>query len=328
MKVPGFRFWAVLLLLALGAGCRTGALRRSLRPDHADFLSKVRYIITRSEEKVFLTLPETKRDDFIDEFWKRRNPDPYSEQNEFKTEYYSRLETADRLFRHEGKPGWLTDRGRIYILFGPPLDRIINPISQDSAERCGEIWYYGGFPVVFRDSNCSGTFELVTYDLTGIREYNLVYMQQLNSAQNMAQQTAYRKREPFDFQARLDVTSSGEDGIQGVVRLSVPYAGIWFREPEVGSLVTALEVEIELRDGAGLTRWRFDGVFDVAAREEILEQGQNSSFIRDIPFALTGTGGALPEGKSELRLRLKNRTGGEERTRTLEVRLGRSEAGR
>jgi GWxTD domain-containing protein len=328
MKGHGFRCCAVLILLAVGMGCRTGALRRNLRPEHADFLSKVRYIITRSEEKVFLSLPESKREDFIEEFWKRRNPDPYSEQNEFKNEYYSRLETADRLFRNEGKPGWLTDRGRIYILFGPPLDRIIDPISRNSEERCGEIWYYGGFPVVFRDWNCSGTFQLVTYDLTSIRQYNLIYMQQLNSAQDAAQHTAYRKREPFDFRARLDVASSGPERFEGVIRLSIPYAGIWFREPEVGSLVTALEVEIELRDGAGLTRWRYDGAFDVTAREEILEQEKDSSFIREIPFALAATAGGPSEGKSELRIRLKNRTGGEERSRTLEVRLGRSRARR
>ncbi len=50
-------------------------------------------------------------------------------------------------------------------------------------ERCSEIWYYGGFPVVFRDPECSGHLELMTYDLSAIREYNLSYMHELSRAQ-------------------------------------------------------------------------------------------------------------------------------------------------
>jgi GWxTD domain-containing protein len=191
------------LLAAAGAACRAGALRRSLAPDHAEFLSRVQYIITRSEEKIFLELPASQRDAFIAEFWKRRDPDPYSAENEFRDEYFSRLETADRLFAGEGKPGWLTDRGRIHILFGPPLDRIINPIGHGSDLRCSEVWYYGGFPVVFRDPNCLGRFQLATTDLSPIREYHVIYNQELNEAQDRARKTNTRKREPFDFRGRV-----------------------------------------------------------------------------------------------------------------------------
>jgi GWxTD domain-containing protein len=324
MRALRWGFGAALILLAsAGAGCRLEALRRSLPPGHADFLSKVRYIITRPEEKVFLELPDSKRDDFIDEFWKRRNPDPYSAVNEFKIEYERRLQAANRLFVGEARPGWLTDRGRIYILFGSPLDRIINPISRSSEERCGEIWYYGGFPVAFRDRDCSGTYELVTYDLTGIRQYNLIYMHELNQAQDRAQKTSYRGRAPFDFRARVELAASDPGRIEGVIRLSIPYVGIWFKEPDVGSLVTTLEVEIELRDTAGDSRWRHDETFDVTIREEILEQEQGESLTRDIPFAITENLERLRHGKNKLQIRLKNHTGGEEQRRTLEVWLAK-----
>ena len=264
-------------------------------PDHAEFLSQARYIVTRSEEKIFLELPASQRDAFIGEFWKRRDPDPYSEENEFKVEYFSRLETANRLFAREGKPGWMTDRGRIHILFGPPFDRIINPIDGGSGERCSEIWYYGGFPVVFRDPDCSGHLELATYDLSAIREYNLSYMHELSRAQEQAQKTAYRIREPFGFRgrARLEGTRSGL--VEGMISLSIPYAGIWFEAPEVGSLVTTLEVEVDLRDAAGVSRWAHRGDFGVTSREETLEREPDRSVSPGDPLQ-PGCGRGSPAG--------------------------------
>jgi GWxTD domain-containing protein len=309
----------LILLAATGVGCRGGALRRSLAPRHAEFLSDVRYIITRSEERIFLDLPAPRRDAFIAEFWKRRDPDPYSEENEFKDEYFMRLETADRLFVGEGKPGRLTDRGRIHILFGPPLDRIINPISTDLDEWCSEVWYYGGFPVVFRDFNCLGRFELTTTDLSPIREHNVIYIHELNDAQNRAQRTYYRKREPFGFRGWVRLAGSPPGRVEGVISLSVPYACIWFEEPQVGSLLTALEVEIDLRDAGGISLWTFRESFDVSARTEILEHEQDSSYTRDIPFGLAGSADELRREKLKFEVRLRNRTGGEEMRKTLDV---------
>ena len=56
----------------------------------------------------------------------KRDPDPYSQENEFRQEFYQRIEEANRFFRSEGIPGWKTDRGRIYIFLGQP-DKIDNP---------------------------------------------------------------------------------------------------------------------------------------------------------------------------------------------------------
>jgi GWxTD domain-containing protein len=116
-------------LLAFFAGCHLYNLERNLKPPDAEFLSQVRYIITGEERKTFLELPDGDKPKFIEDFWKRRDPDPNAEENEFKVEYFKRLNKSNELFHGEGKPGWLTDRGRIYILFGPPMDRIVNPPS-------------------------------------------------------------------------------------------------------------------------------------------------------------------------------------------------------
>ena len=308
----------LILTAAGGSGCRSAARRSSLAPGHADFLSRVRYIITRSEERIFLTIPAGERETFIDEFWKRRDPDPYSVENEFKDEYFNRLETADRLFSREGKPGWLTDRGRVHVLFGPPFDRIINPIDSGYGGRCSEVWYYGGFPVLFRDPDCSGHLVLETYDLSAIREYNLSYMHQFNEAQARAQLTYSRKRVPFKFGARVRLGPGRPGRVEGVISLSIPYAAIWFESPAIGSLVTTLELEADLKDASGLGHWTHREAIEVTAREEILERApDDESFVRDVPFGLETTPASLRGKKFKFEVRLRNRTGGEEARKTI-----------
>jgi GWxTD domain-containing protein len=94
----------------------------------------VRWIITDDERKAFMQLSnEEEREQFIEAFWQRRNPDPDSEDNEFKDEHYRRIEYANEHFP-AGKPGWMTDRGRIYIVYGPP-DEIESHPSGGTYER-------------------------------------------------------------------------------------------------------------------------------------------------------------------------------------------------
>lgn len=80
------------------------------------------YIITAEERRVFesLTTPEEK-EQFIEQFWLRRDPDLRTPNNEFKEEHYRRLAYANERFQ-SGVPGWKTDRGRIYIIHGPPVE--------------------------------------------------------------------------------------------------------------------------------------------------------------------------------------------------------------
>ncbi|HET8636052.1 MAG TPA: GWxTD domain-containing protein, partial [Acidobacteriaceae bacterium] len=82
----------------------------------------VRWIITDQERKAFLSLSnDEERDAFIEQFWRRRNPDPDSPENTYREEHYRRIAYADEHFA-AGKPGQFTDRGMIYIKFGPPDD--------------------------------------------------------------------------------------------------------------------------------------------------------------------------------------------------------------
>jgi GWxTD domain-containing protein len=81
----------------------------------------VAYIITDSEKTAFLKLQtDTEREKFSELFWLRRDPTSGTVENEFKNEHYRRLGYAARFASSSGVPGWKTDRGRIYISFGPP----------------------------------------------------------------------------------------------------------------------------------------------------------------------------------------------------------------
>jgi GWxTD domain-containing protein len=94
----------------------------------------VRWIITDDERKAFMQLSNNEeRDSFIETFWQRRNPNPDSEDNEFKDEHYRRIEYANEHFP-AGKPGWMTDRGRIYIVYGA-ADEIESHPSGGTYER-------------------------------------------------------------------------------------------------------------------------------------------------------------------------------------------------
>ncbi len=311
------RLTASLLILFLAplSSCRLYNIRKELPPDYAAFLSQVRYIISNKEEKTFLKLPDSEKDQFIEEFWKRRDSDPDTEENEFKKEYFSRIDKANRLFLGEGRQGWVTDRGRIYILFGPPMQRMTYPPGSDSSGRCGEVWYYGGFPVVFRDANCTGNYVLVTYDLTALSEVNIAYMHELSAAQAQAQapgqEIVHKEKDIFDFSLEVKTSVSEAGKVDGVAIVSIPYAGIWFQH-DAGAFRTEMEVRLELHDEKGKLTWETKETFEIALNEAELKDKRKVSYIREIPFSLSQNVEELRRGKYTFRCLLKNLTGKEE----------------
>jgi len=95
--------------------------KKEVSKEYRDWLEKdVAYIITPEEEAAFKSLSNNEeRDQFIEQFWLRRDPTPDTPENEYKEEHYRRIAYANEHFA-AGKPGWMTDRGKIYIRFGPP----------------------------------------------------------------------------------------------------------------------------------------------------------------------------------------------------------------
>jgi GWxTD domain-containing protein len=96
-------------------------LRKELETPYKKWLNEdVTYIITDEERKAWKRLStDDERENFIEQFWLRRDPTPDTEENEYKEEHYRRIAYANDRFA-SGIPGWKTDRGRMYIMYGPP----------------------------------------------------------------------------------------------------------------------------------------------------------------------------------------------------------------
>jgi GWxTD domain-containing protein len=111
------------------------ALRQELSKTYRKWLDEdVRWIITDEEKSAFMQLSnDEERDQFIEAFWQRRDPTPDTEENEFKEEHYRRIAYANEHYA-AGIPGWKSDRGRTYIVFGP-ADEIESHPSGGSYER-------------------------------------------------------------------------------------------------------------------------------------------------------------------------------------------------
>ena len=154
-------------------------VKPELKKAYKDWLEKdVTYVITDEERKAFKKLAtDDERERFIEEFWRRRDPDPDTDENEFKEEYYERIAYANEHFS-SGIPGWKTDRGRIWIMYGKPDERETHPMGgsyeRPSYEGGGntttypfEVWFYrylagvgSGVEIEFVDPTGSGEYRI------------------------------------------------------------------------------------------------------------------------------------------------------------------------
>jgi GWxTD domain-containing protein len=154
-------------------------VKPELKKAYKDWLEKdVTYVITDEERKAFKKLAtDDEREKFIEEFWRRRDPDPDTDENEFKEEYYERIAYANEHFA-SGIPGWKSDRGRIWIMYGKPDERETNPSggSYDRPSYQGggststypfETWFYRYLPGV------GSGVEIEFVDPTGTGEYRI-----------------------------------------------------------------------------------------------------------------------------------------------------------
>jgi GWxTD domain-containing protein len=130
------------------------ALRYELKGEYKKWVDEdVRWIITDQELQAFKSLSnDEERDQFIEQFWLRRNPNPDSPENEYREEHYARIAYANEHFA-AGKPGWRTDRGHIYIAYGKAdsidshpsggsYDRPMDEGGGNTSTYPFEIWHY------------------------------------------------------------------------------------------------------------------------------------------------------------------------------------------
>jgi GWxTD domain-containing protein len=136
------------------------------------------YIISTEERNAFIHLQTNEeREQFIEAFWQRRNPDPDSPENTFKEEHYRRIAYANEHFA-SGVPGWKTDRGRIYIAWGPPDERETHTAGETynrpMDEGGGSTTAYAYEDWRYRYAEGLGeNFEMEFVDPTGTGEFHL-----------------------------------------------------------------------------------------------------------------------------------------------------------
>ncbi len=168
----------VALCLSLAAGQGKKAQKELESAYRTWPIQDVAYIITDEERQAFNRLQtDEEREQFIEQFWMRRDPTPDTVENEFKEEHYRRIAYANERFA-SGIAGWRTDRGRIYITFGPPDEieayptgtHYQRPLEQGGGQTISypfEKWRYRyiediGTDVVFEfvDRSQSGEYRL------------------------------------------------------------------------------------------------------------------------------------------------------------------------
>jgi GWxTD domain-containing protein len=161
---------ALLILSILSLAAQTKRSPKDLNPTFRKWLEEeVVYIITPTEKEVFLQLEtDRERSQFIEAFWRYRDPNPTTPENEFKEEHYRRIAYANQYFGKEGPgAGWRSAMGRIYIILGEPgyIERYENMAQVYPMV----IWSYSARP----ELGLLQAFEVAFFKRGGIGEYEL-----------------------------------------------------------------------------------------------------------------------------------------------------------
>lgn len=217
---------------------------RNVKPElkraYKDWLEKdVAYIITSEEKRAFKQLQtDEERENFIENFWRRRDPDPDTEENEFREEYYERIAYSNEHFS-SGIPGWKTDRGRIYITFGKPDEKETHPTGggydRPSYEGGGstttypfEVWFYRHL------DNVGDGIEIEFVDPTGTGEYRIARSPDEKDAMRTVPGAGLTLAEQLGFSTKADrITNAGNGGANYMREQDAP-----FRRMEI---ITALQ---------------------------------------------------------------------------------------
>jgi GWxTD domain-containing protein len=137
-------FMALFAFIFAGAAAAAAA---SLDKDEKEWLEEVRPIILKVEQETFKDLEErAERDEFRKIFWKRRDPNLETPENEFQAAFEVSKAKADEEYAVMGRRGAWTDCGRVYILLGDPDDSEVQVGSASVLQRVPEVWIYRDRP--------------------------------------------------------------------------------------------------------------------------------------------------------------------------------------
>lgn len=208
---------------------KTRNFKEEVKKVYQDWVNKdVRYIITNEEKKAFNALKtDEERENFIENFWRRRDPNPDTEENEYREEYYERIAYANEKFA-SGIPGWMTDRGRIYITWGKPDSVEAHPsggsYDRPSYEGGGstttypfEIWFYRHLDGV------GDGIEIEFVDPTGTGEYRIARNANEKDALLMVPGAGMTLNEQLGLEDRADRITGRTDKVNYMREQDTPF---------------------------------------------------------------------------------------------------------
>jgi GWxTD domain-containing protein len=277
-RLAAFSLGASLLLVS----CAAARLEKQLDPKSRDFISKVRYTITSEERRAFLALVPEAREAFVEDFWKRRDPSPATSENEYKTDYFNRIEQANHLFSGGGSPGWLQDRGRVYITLGPPDNREAYPRGVTFYGVPTEIWWYGFFTILFVDERWVDDYRLDPSDAAQIAAINQAQREWNEPRQGMARGPEAGRVAGLPG---LDVKIEKADGEGTRFTLVLPYKNIWLKS-RGDRFEATLEVTMKVADAAGAEVWTLAKAFPLDIPQSRLKEVLVQDFTAEAVAAL------------------------------------------
>ncbi len=285
--------WSLLVLFLLQtlAGCSLSSRAvRSLPVSDQQFLSEVRYIITKEEKKIFPSLGTEERKKFIEEFWKKRDPSPSTDENEFRDEYYERIDKANRLFR-EGSSGWLTDRGRAYILLGDPERRNTYPSGYTFYDRPMEIWYYKYFTIIFIDYTFTGVYKL---EPLSVQQISVITSSQMR----LKPEILVPNQVVFDFEAKIEKAGAGP--VKLIVEIPYEKMSMIEKSAQSGTIATSLKIAVLISGAKNETILQKEKVYPISLQTDALETLAKNLIIQ-LPLE-------LPPGKYSALVTIENDT--------------------
>jgi GWxTD domain-containing protein len=251
---------------------------KKLAPVYQDWLKLVTYIIKDKEKDVFLSLANDKeRDAFIETFWKMRDPTPGTPENEYKNEHIKRFQEANKKFRYgSAREGWMTDRGRFYIILGPPIST--EDISGSTDLYPCIIWsYYGDvskgmpthFSLVFYQRGNAGEYKL--YDPVSDTPYRLL----INGKDYSPDDFHGMYNKIFELQPDLAHV------VLSIIPGEIPYA--WTPSPENAIMMAAIteSPKKNINESYATHFLNYRGVVDTEYLTNYIESDTNVSVLFD-----------------------------------------------
>jgi GWxTD domain-containing protein len=292
-----------------------------------DFLSLVRYIILNEEVNMYKEYPPSEREEFVEQFWERRDPNPKTFKNEFKEEYFRRIKTANELFKG-GIAGWLQERGRIFLLFGPPDEREIHPLGIGPSGKPMEKWTYYKFfntsfaaVIYFVDINSTGNFKISTSRQQENPDYpdfaiypNITYIHEINKQESLARQS-YLKKPIFNLKWNFIKKRKKGKNKELQINIEIPYERVIFRLHK-DQLIAAMELFIEIRDINQEFVWDFNKTYSVSFPYSKFDSKKNSLYFFKIPLTP-----GFQKGEYSIYIHLTNLSGNQDVKKLLQLKM-------